>query len=318
MNVEFIWGPGGVGKTHVSLREAYVQAADKTVLLMTLDPSLRLFDLLHIPHQEKQAQRSLIDRNVTLKSLQAISLFEALERQKPASVQLKAFYQKMSEGLQDFRNYLSLIQLSQELESSRHQVLIVDTPPLQEAAGLERSLFQLKAFFETSLIQLALKTTKFSLVHFSVKKVFDLSRLFVGKAATDRVFELFDWMIAHRDRFERAAHFLERLVFSNSTRHTFILAPDSKPRQLHPMSQLFQQAQSKRLIISRSVWDFPTTLKSDEAFVTEMSALRSKESRLRTEAQNRFPRLSIEAIPFVLMGDDSDDELQRYLKLASF
>jgi len=195
MKTKFVWGLGGVGKSHICLREAIRASSSMKVVMMTLDPSDRLFFLAGTEPKEGKNKVHLNDVEFDIKKMEAFRLLETLDYAKKASASLKAFYQKMATGLQEFSHYLSLIQLSREIEKSDYDYLIVDTPPLVEAAGLQRSLFHLKAFFETSLVQMALKTSRFSLIHFSLKKIFDLSRLFVGQKTTDRVFELFEWRV---------------------------------------------------------------------------------------------------------------------------
>lgn len=311
MTTSFVWGAGGVGKSHVAIRLAAHKGRE--TLLYTLDPSLRLFKLLHLADTELRGEVQLADFHFQLARADKNKLFESLESKKPASPKVRLFYEQMVKGLQDFRDYLTLIQLSDELQRVDLKDLVIDTPPFHEALGLHRSMFNLRRFFEGSLVQLALKSSHSSWLQGTLKRVFDLARIFSGKKSAEQIFDFIEWLTYHTERFSKSAKYLEDLVFSGSTIHTFILTPESPHRLLDQIENFFSQTKNHQFIINRSLEGFEIPSKN-HPLIDELSALRSRERDLRRQLSKRFPKCEISGIPLMLMGEDTDEELLRFIR----
>lgn len=308
----FIWGAGGVGKSHVAIRQS-CQHSDS--LLVTLDPSRRVFDLLGVPPGEIEKKVSLDGHSITVKTLEASHLFEQLTQRIPANPKVRIFYNRMLKGLREFQEYLALIQLSDELKNSRFAYCVIDTPPFQEAVGLHRAIFKLKDFFSKSLVQFALKSTKNPLIHTTIKKVFESTRIFVGKSAADQVFEFIEWLTQHMNRFQTAAEYLEELLFSADTEHIFILTPETRVSSLESTRDFFKNAEHMRFLINRSMSGLalPENI-SDDLFLKEMHALANKEKILLAQIQKKFPQVPVSTLPLMFMGEDTEEELMRFVK----
>jgi anion-transporting ArsA/GET3 family ATPase len=313
MSTVFVWGSGGVGKTHMAIRRAAL--AKNRTLLITLDPSFRVYDLLGVPRDKLEAEIELGEYKFTLKRTDQNTLFEKLAARKPAHPKVKLFYDQMVKGLQDFRDYLTLIQLSDELHESDYETIVVDTPPFQEAMGLHRSLFNLRHFFEKSLVQFALKTGNISWVHSTIKKFFEVARIFSGKKAAEQIFDFIDWLTYHTDRFSLSARHLEELVYSKTTRHLFVLTPESHERLLQSIASFFEKSTSIEFALNRSASHW--TIESDkDPAATEFLHSQQMEGHLVHAIETKFSSSPIERIPLMLMGEDTREELLRFIRPA--
>jgi len=293
MKIYFVWGPGGVGKTHLAIYAGTrPEDSNQARALMTLDPSNRAFELPGVPPY------------LTLKKIDANSLFEDLAKKMPTNAKVQAFYQKMVSGLREFRDYLSLIQLSDELNKSDSDLIVVDTPPLEEAVGLHRSVKNLRTFFGTYLVQIALQSTRFSLVQISFKKAFEMSRFFIGKRAAETVLELIEWLTQHRERFETASHFLEQIFNSRESNHIFVLTPESPESLLAEIKTNFKETQNISFYLNQSVFEFRM----------EMPEAYERETKLISKIKKAFPKSQIQLIPLQIMGDDTEEEMTRFLR----
>lgn len=309
MKVVFIWGQGGVGKSHFCLREAYRESEFASTQLITLDPSLRLYDLINLEPSKTEA--SILSRRFSIQRLRAQDLFDQLADKLPASSQVREFYSKMVEGLVAFRDYLALIQLTDLIQKASHNTtLIVDTPPFQDAKGLHLSMLRLKRFFESGLVQIALKTSRFSMVQMTLRKVFEVSKYFVGSKTTEAVLGLLEWMAHHQDRFQRSAQTLETLLVAPTTEHLFVMTPETSSTFLNSVLEIFPPKSRKRFVMNRSVLSFESS-SSNDPFVREILHLKSLELQLRDQLERA--QISINGLEMRAMGEDSAEELADFV-----
>ncbi|MBN8555497.1 MAG: hypothetical protein J0L93_08635 [Deltaproteobacteria bacterium] len=310
MKIQFIWGPGGVGKSHLSILQAY-QSTYASTALFTLDPSRRLFDLLQISREKTRVDVKLKNKKFFLCGLEATQLFEELSQKSIANAKVRIFYEQMVKGLQEFREYLSLIQLSDEINKSTYERLVIDTPPLQEAFGLQRAMNNLQSFFSQSLIQFALKGQQAKILHSTMKHAFELSRVFIGKKSAERVFEFLEWLGTHADRFQKAADQLTKLSYSEETEHLFVLSPETAFVRLEDIQKLSKPFKNISFVINRSVFDEKIPDEND-SFCNEMREFKNLESKLIQDLKRLFPKSEISRLPYQLMGDDTEEELIRF------
>jgi len=324
--VQFIWGAGGVGKSHVAVRKACgisaessavsVPEAQKTTLLMTMDPSLRIFELLQLDPQLSEDEVKIGEFSFHVRRTDEGKFFDQLNKLRPAEPQVRVFYDRMSKGLQDFRDYISLLQLADELSRDRFERVVVDTPPFQEALGLHRSIFNLRDFFEKSLVQLALKSSSKPWIQTTVKKIFNVTRIFVGKAASRQVFDFIEWLSSHADRFQVAAKSLEALVFSDSTDHLFVLTPETSFSFLKEVAAVFGKKTKVSFIINRSAAGFKLP-EGNSSFHREIEGLQKREEKLIARLEREFGSVKVSRIPMMLMGEDTEQEMLKFVKSNS-
>lgn len=153
MIIEFFCGTGGVGKTTLSASRALYLAKNQHVLLMTIDPSLRLKDLLNIKESGKLEKR-LIDHG----SLSCLLLDTEVSMQRvlsSANAQLKDYriLSLLAKPFGGLNEILAIVELGHLLEGNNFDTVIIDTPPgshfLEFLDGLER----VNNFFDESFVQ---------------------------------------------------------------------------------------------------------------------------------------------------------------------
>lgn len=314
--IEFVWGPGGVGKSHMAIREAAL--SNETCLLITLDPSPRIFDLMGLS-RKVGIQTAVLTGSpeqsyqFDVKATDAVELFKRLQERTPANETVKWYFNELVNGLQEFRDYLSLIELATDVESGDYQKVIIDTPPFHEAVGLHKSILTLREFFDRSLVQFALRK---SILNVGIRKLIDITKLFVGAGAVEQTVEFLDWLSLHLDRFQKASKNLEEMVFAPQTFHKIVLTPESPHRYVEEMQHFFKQTQHLGFQINRSSWGEKLPDTSD-SFVREVKNLQSLEKNLFQQLQASFPQAEISRLPYELMGDDTESELIDFIELKS-
>lgn len=313
MNVQFIWGLGGVGKTHIVLSEAC--RIEGRPLVITLDPSQRLFPLCGLEPQGSAVVR-LNERDLHLKTTSTDHLFNELAQKSPAQPKVRILYDQMVKNLQEFRDYLSLVELADEMARANFDCILVDTPPLQESKRLDRSLEHLQTFFGTSLVQFAMKGSSMGFVKSAIQRLIKMSRLFVGEQAASAIFEFIEWLTQHADRFHNAATTLKSMMHSAQTSHILVTSPEGDIPVVVDFFDALKTSQ-KRIVINRSVKHFPQ-LEGESIFAREMKRLQSLESELVESLHAYDSRISIEQVPLCVMGDDTKDELESFIRLAGF
>lgn len=301
----FIWGCGGVGKSHVALKVAHEMSQSDSASLITLDPSLRLLELMQTVPEDL--------RRFDIIPLKPELLFEEFHRRAPAQPHLKQFYLQMVKSLQQFREYLQLIQLCRFLEQSTAGHVIIDTPPFQESGGLLKSMESLHAFFHQTIVQWALKTSSNSLLQFGTKKLFELTRLFVGKRASQSVFDLLSWLTHHSDSFKTATNHLQDLLSSPRTIHHLVVTPETPFEFIRVAMKHFHGKANVTLILNRSCEGYPFPDHSD-SFSLEMNKQICFERTLKQMAEENFSHLKMRSISIQLMGDDTQEEMSLFLR----
>lgn len=304
--LRFIWGPGGVGKSHVAIREA-ARAPGEKKLLLTLDPSYRLFSLLGMK-ASSSLQKSPLGFDV--KATKADELFNRLHAKLPASPNVREFFTQLVEGLQRFQDYLALIELAEEIEEAHYDIIIVDTPPFAEAVGLHHSIESLSDFFQNSIIQLAQRS---GWLNVAVKKLLDVAKIFAGKKAVENSLEFIDWLHLHIDRFQAASQQLQKMIYAETTSHLFVLNPESSPRVLHETKDFFQKASQFEFFLNKSVASLPLA-SLPEALKKEFSHKSKREEFWVKAIQGEFPKAQLRRLPLQVMGTDAQKELQDFIE----
>jgi anion-transporting ArsA/GET3 family ATPase len=306
----FVWGAGGVGKSHTSIRIAWRETGNRT--LMTMDPSRRLFHLLGADISKSDQMIALGQCQFRLKATDFDRLFEQLDSKIRTSDKVRHIYNQMTSGLQDFRNYLDLIQLGDELEESDDDLLLIDTPPFQEAMGFYKSMFHLQRFFDRSMVQWALRSSESAILHSAFKKVFEWLRLFSGKLAAQSLYDFIEWLSQHTDRFRRSATALEQIMKSPDTQHVFVVTPETPTALIDQFLEYFPRNQRVRIVMNRSLSKDPLP-DIEHPFISELKKLKAKEIQLKEYIDQAFKQYDYEAIPLLFLGEDTPAEILEFV-----
>lgn len=153
MKIEFFCGSGGVGKTTISATRAIALAENQKVLLMTIDPSLRLRDLLQIKTSGVLDERQYANGTLycmLLNTEEAMSRVLASINTRLQDHRILALLAKPFGGLNEI---LAMVELGRLLETHTFDTVIIDTPPgghfLEFLDGLER----INNFFDETFVQ---------------------------------------------------------------------------------------------------------------------------------------------------------------------
>ncbi len=158
-----IAGSGGVGKTTVSasLGLAAAQQLDGDVLVLTIDPARRLAAALGIDIEGNEAV------NVPIPGQKTSNLYAAMLDPGPAwdaMIQTEAtpeiaerilnnsVYRRIADTFVHGNDYAALGWLDAAIESERYRLIIVDTPPSQNALDFFDAPARVNEFFGSSLL----------------------------------------------------------------------------------------------------------------------------------------------------------------------
>lgn len=215
-------GTGGVGKTTVSAAMAVAAAASgRRTLVMTIDPARRLANALGLPsfgNVEHQIEQDQLDPyGVKLKApLWAMmpdvkrTFDELVERFAPNDEKKRAIlgnriYQHFSTVLVGSHEYAAVEKLHEVYASGKYDLIILDTPPSNNAIDFLEAPSRIIDFLEQDTIQWLVKpyaaAGRFSL------KLLDVGSSFIGKtvgklAGTETLRELAEFVLGFQGMYE--------------------------------------------------------------------------------------------------------------------
>ncbi len=248
--VEFYLGSGGVGKSTISAVSAVKEAmAGKKVLIATFDPSLRLKDILI---KSNGYQNSLLKSNLTVKILDPKKIFEDLLGQVDAevskSVKKNKLFTNLIERIQGVQEFSSLYFLNENLKSSHYDLIIIDTPPLQNSLDFFSSPQKLKDLFESPIVKLFIGDFNKNWLEKIFKKTRDIAFLTLKKLTG---LDFFDQLISLMKALEKLQPtILETLnqsqivLESNSTKYKFITSYETDRLELAQNQIKFMKEQN--------------------------------------------------------------------------
>jgi len=156
-------GVGGVGKTTLSaaLALAWARAGWRTVVI-TVDPARRLADALGLADLGDVASGVALpgaDDRLDALMLDPRAAFDrAIRRltddpERAAALMDNRYYRAVSERLGGTPEYMALVELHQLVQLDRWEVVIVDTPPAQDALDLFRAPERLTRIFSPTVLR---------------------------------------------------------------------------------------------------------------------------------------------------------------------
>lgn len=270
-------GTGGVGKTTVSAAIGVAAAAaGRKTLVMTIDPARRLANALGLSdfgNVELRVDSELLERHgVTLKApLWAMmpdvkrTFDELIERTAPSAearnrILQNRIYKQFSTVLAGSLDYAAVEKLYEVYTSERYDLIVLDTPPAQNALDFLDAPGRILDFLDQESLQWLSKPSvlagKFSLRFLDLSSSFVLRTL--GKMAGGEVLqELADFILRFRgmyDGFRQRARNVSQLLESDELAFLLVTAPTftQVPAMLSFRDALAAEGLSARgLIINR-------------------------------------------------------------------
>ncbi len=159
---EIFCGTGGVGKTTLATSRAlFLAKQNSKVLLITIDPSKRLKELLELNESDagdvKQVTIVQEDQPITFDAL-LMSPRKTLENMAKQSEtpELKdnRILKILSRPHGGMNEILSVIELKKHYSSGKYETIILDTPPGSHFIDFLKSCNKIKAFFDKSFMDI--------------------------------------------------------------------------------------------------------------------------------------------------------------------
>lgn len=146
--VEIFCGTGGVGKTTISTSRALYLAQNKKCLLMTIDPSKRLKTLLNIQDEGEVLKISHKQSQLDVILLSADKTFKSMGNHK--TNRILDILMKPNGGMHEI---MSLIELNNQYQSKKYDVIILDTAPGGHFLDFLSSAERVRQFFDNRYIE---------------------------------------------------------------------------------------------------------------------------------------------------------------------
>ncbi len=160
---EIFGGTGGVGKTTLATSRAiHLANTGEKVLLVTIDPSKRLKELLKL---EESDSGEIVEIN-SLEGIEFHNTFDALlmnpqnsmkrisEITHNPSFQSNRILKVLSRPYGGLNEILSVIEVNERYKSGKYTSIILDTPPGSHFLDFLESINKINAFFDQSFIDI--------------------------------------------------------------------------------------------------------------------------------------------------------------------
>ena len=160
---EIFSGTGGVGKTTIATSRAIQLAQDNLrVLLITIDPSKRLKELLNIrdeqagePIRVSDPLGSGEDLNLDVELMSPAVTFNKMAIKNNCSeVMDNRILKILTKPFGGLNEILSIVELNDQYKSQKYDVVILDTPPGSHFLDFLDSASRIKVFFDQSFIEI--------------------------------------------------------------------------------------------------------------------------------------------------------------------
>lgn len=236
-------GLGGVGKTTVAAAMAVGYArAGHQVIVLTIDPARRLADALglgalgHDPRPVSLAEigydgpgslhATMLDRTRTFDEV--VTRF-APDPDTAKRLLANRYYRAISERLGGAQEYMATERLYQLCDEGRWDVVIVDTPPAQQALDFFKAPDRVRRVFDRSVLRVLVQPSR-GLMAATSRRVARLVRRLVGGAVLVDIGEFFRLLSGLTRGFRERSEAVRALLRSEHTGFYLVAAASAPGR----------------------------------------------------------------------------------------
>ncbi|MFI5390917.1 MAG: ArsA-related P-loop ATPase [Bacteriovoracales bacterium] len=225
--LEIFCGTGGVGKTTLATSRAVFLAGQKQkVLLITIDPSRRLKEILNLSEKNAGNPETVEFEGVSFSAelMSPSETFKKIKSYKKEDLN-NPILKTLTKPFGGMNEILALVEVDFHLKSEKFDTIILDTPPGNHFIDFLESSKKIKNFFKKTYLDIFLflesnkknKTPKLLsiLVGSGIQKLLDLMDKITGKTFVSKFIESVNIVYQNRQTFLDA---LEIQVFLKDSR----------------------------------------------------------------------------------------------------
>lgn len=254
--VEIFCGTGGVGKTTLATSRAiYLASQGKKVLLMTIDPSKRLKQVLGIQHHKEPTsvrQDPRLENYLFALLVDPSTTMERISQEHHLSSHEENFILKaLTKPFGGMNEIFALEELSYRYAQKEFDYYILDTAPGGHFIDFLRSSQKLRKFFDRKYIELfkVLKREKGNQAFFTkiissgVDKLFSYLEQVTAKSFIHAFIDAIQTFHLTRESFEKAWKIQDQLIQENKL--SWYLVTSAEQSKVYEALELYEKSKAE-------------------------------------------------------------------------
>ncbi len=313
---EIFCGTGGVGKTTLATSRAiHLARKGKRVLLITIDPSHRLKEVLGLnPDNAGKVEHVYKFGLDALLMVPRTSLLRLLKNNVSSELSQKMINNRIISILTrphgGMNEILSIVEVQYHLNSKEYDTIVLDTPPGGHFLDFLDSSKKIQNFFDQSFIDIFKylgKKINTSQQHFpskmlnfvvsgGIKKLLHYLEKITGKSFINEFIDAIEIIYRSKDSFLKILNFQEHLSKKNTSNWFLVTSLEqhkfSEALELHKKTRNFMP-QSGHLLLNKSIkkhmqgWQ-----QQDDLFINNLqNCLIQKEDNILNSASKTFQNI---------------------------
>jgi anion-transporting ArsA/GET3 family ATPase len=310
--IEFFFGTGGVGKTTLGTARALHLSKSMPTLLITIDPSWRLKQLLHLEKEQAGLIHHLKDKSVIADmggdpqnlSAQLMSSSQTLKKYFGDKATSNSILQLLADDNGGMNEILALVELHKIRQTNTFSAIVVDTAPGQHFIDFLQAAKKINRFFDSRFVDTFMQIEKqFSKqnnkgaksAHFFSKiagagldLVFDILEKMTGKDFIKDFIEATRIVYSEKETFLASLSFFDQIISSKNEAQFFLVtaADQAKTQEIQLFLQKAQEliASPLQVIINKTLaHDVAAWLPEDPLTLLLKNQLLDKEQKLKND-----------------------------------